>query len=143
MRNFKSDWEKERYVQNLTKVISWRDQRLVGAKLFHIDFPKPDYVTFTEFKEEGTAKIITVMTRKGKAVRSEKISGWYLWKSMDLMETNPDTDLLNQIVEACRVARFDKCTEDYYKISEYIGGDILDLLLSSHRADELKVGTNG
>jgi len=142
MKNFQSDWERERYIQNLTRVISWRDQRLVGAKLFHKDFPKPDYVTFTEFREEGTTKIVVVMTRKGKSIRSEQVGGWYLWKSSDLIEKNPDTDLLNQIIESCRVARFEKATEDYYTISEYIGGSVLDLLLSSHRKDELKVGIN-
>jgi len=137
MDKFVSPEEKRSYMKGLKPFISSRDPKMRGTKIFHMDFPKPDYVIFDGLEESGMSKSFKLLRHDGKILKTANVSGWFLWKPLHVISELNDSDLLNQIIEGCHVLKFENNQSNYYQMVSEIGSMVLDLIKTSHRKEEL------
>lgn len=133
------------YFQTLRVFTGWKDPNMINSKLIHVSAKVPNFAVFKGLSFSGrTEQIILLNPRTNRESLHEITSGWYFWDPYDESKFLAlDTDLVNTCIECINTILYTKPVFDPYKYSAEIGTELLNLILSSHRKEDIHVGSNG
>jgi hypothetical protein len=131
----------KKYFQGLKPFFALRSQEFVGSKIIHKSAKKPNYLIYEGYVNvAGGDALVNVSNPRTKTTYSFPVTdGWFFWEPFvaEVPETNGDTELVNIFIEGINTVMLEKGVKDPRLVSEELGDLFLDLLMGSHRKEEV------